>query len=115
MSPRLFITGLMAWRYTPSAGCGVARVCDGPDVARGGFLDVDATETGDEDARRGGARGKTLLAGDVAHEGDIAPVVNPRTEGTVEDAAAGRGSPGLTTLEICPFLFALKIPTPSPM
>ena len=100
MSPRLFITGMIAWRYTSSAGCGVPRVRDGADFARGGFLDVDASETADEYLLREGAGGTTLFAGDVAGEGDIAPVVHRRPEGKVEDAAAGHRSPGLTTLEI---------------
>ena len=37
------------------AGRRVARVRDGPDVACGGFLDVDAAETGDEESLAGGS------------------------------------------------------------
>ena len=58
------------------------------------------------------ARGTTLLASDVAHEGDITPVVHPRPEGPVEDAAAGRWIPWADHAGDMPFLVRLEEPDP---
>src|SRR5882724_7089488 len=45
-----------------SAGCRVARMCDGANFARGGFPNINTIETVDDYRLRGEVRGTTLLA-----------------------------------------------------